>query len=96
MEDRNLGDRVHRVEILQRERVQIQGVIHVESFDEHQVILETDKGMLSLTGEDFHITTLDLERSEMTIEGNVLGLEYSSDRSRSKAKERGFLQRIFR
>ncbi len=86
----------HKVEILQREQVRIQGVIHVDSFDERQVVVETDMGFISLSGEEFHITSLDLEKGLMVLEGMLLGLEYSPpDRSRAQ-KERGLLQRLFR
>jgi len=97
LDEHSLDERAHKVEIIQRERIHIQGVSHVESFDDRQIVVETDMGVLSLTGEDFHITSLDLERGEMMVEGMILALEYSStDRSKARSKERGFLQRIFR
>ncbi len=97
MNDFELTDKEHRIEILQREQVRIQGVIHVESFDERQVVIETDLGMLTLIGEEFHITSLDLERGLLVLEGAFTGLEYSGlDRLKSKQKDRGFLQRLFR
>ena len=90
-------ERSHKIEILQREQVRLQGVIHVESFDEQQVVVETDLGMLTLSGEEFHITSLDLDKGQMIIEGNVGDLEYSHlDRARLRQKDKGFLQRLFR
>jgi sporulation protein YabP len=86
----------HKIEIVQREEIRLQGVIHVESFDEHQVVVETDLGIVALSGEDFHITSLDLDKGLMIIEGMINGLEYSPlDRSR-RQKDKGFLQRLFR
>lgn len=86
----------HKVEILQREQVRVQGVLHVDSFDERHVVLETNMGFISLSGENFHITSLDLEKGFMVLEGILLGLEYSPpDRGRSQ-KERGLFQRLFR
>lgn len=90
-------ERSHKIEILQREQVRLQGVIHVESFDEQQVVVETDLGMLTVSGEEFHITSLDLDKGQMIIEGNVGALEYSHlDRARLRQKDKGFLQRLFR
>lgn len=87
----------HKVELLQREQVRIQGVVHVESFDDRQVVVETDMGMLTLAGEEFHITSLDLEKGQMVIEGTFVALEYSGqDRSKARQKGKGFLQRLFR
>ena len=97
MDEFGTDDKTHKIEILQREQVRLQGVIHVESFDEQQVVVETDLGMLTLSGEEFHITSLDLDRGLMIIEGNVAALEYSHmDRARLRQKDRGFLQRLFR
>ena len=54
-------------------------------------------GMVSLAGEEFHITSLDLDKGLMIVEGMFLGLEYSGmDRAKSRQKDKGFLQRLFR
>lgn len=91
------GDVTHKVEILQREQVRIQGVVHVESFDDRQVVVETEMGILTLAGEEFHITSLDLEKGMMAVEGMFTALEYSGmDRSRTRQKDKGLLQRLFR
>lgn len=91
------GEATHKVEILQREQVRIQGVVHVESFDDRQVVVETDMGMLTLAGQEFHITSLDLEKGLMVIEGTFAALDYSGlDKSRARQKDKGFLQRLFR
>jgi len=91
------AEKPHIIEILQREQVRLQGVVHVESFDDRQVVVETDMGMVSLAGEEFHITSLDLDKGLMIVEGMFLGLEYSGmDRAKSRQKDKGFLQRLFR
>ena len=77
MDEFDMGERAHRIEILQREQVRIQGIIHVESFDERQVVIETDLGMITMIGEEFHITSLDLDKGIMVLEGAFTGLEYS-------------------
>lgn len=97
MDEYELGEKSHRIEILQREQVRVQGVIHVESFDERQVVIETDLGVVTMIGDEFHITSLDLDKGLMVIEGAFTGLEYSGmDRAKSRQKDKGFLQRLFR
>jgi len=86
----------HKVEILQRESIRLTGVIHVESFDEKQVVVETEMGTLALMGEEFHITALDLEKGQMVLEGTLYSLEYSSLDRGARRREGSFLQRIFR
>lgn len=91
------GDTEHRIEVIQREQIRLQGVNNVESFDDRQVIVETSMGLLTIAGEEFHITSLDLDKGEMVIEGLVIALEYAAlDKSRGKKKEQGLLQRLFR
>ena len=90
------GEMTHRIEILQRETVRLQGVIHVESFDDEQIFLETDAGMVTITGEEFHITSLDLDRGLMVVEGMVVALEYSPVDRQKRLKEKGIWQRLFR
>jgi sporulation protein YabP len=85
----------HKVEILQRESIRLTGVVHVESFDERQVVVETEMGMLALMGEEFHITALDLEKGQMILEGMLFSLEYSAP-NRGSRREGSFLQRLFR
>ncbi len=97
MDEFGTAEKPHVIEILQREQVRLQGVVHVESFDDRQVVVETDMGMVSLAGEEFHITSLDLDKGLMIVEGMFLGLEYSGmDRAKSRQKDKGFLQRLFR
>lgn len=97
MDEFESGEKAHKIEILQREQVRLQGVVHVESFDDRQVVVETDRGMVTLAGEEFHITSLDLEKGLLIIEGMFLGLEYSGlDRAKSRDKDKTFLQRLFR
>ena len=92
-----VDDKSHRIEITQREMVRLAGIIHVESFDEKQVVVETDMGMLALVGEEFHITSLDLDKGQMVLEGMVISLEYSlPSRSKGRQKDGSFLQRLFR
>jgi sporulation protein YabP len=86
----------HKVEILQRESIRLTGVVHVESFDERQVVVETEMGNLALMGEEFHITALDLEKGQMILEGMLFSLEYSSLDRGARQREGSFLQRIFR
>lgn len=97
LDEFDLGEKAHRIEILQREQVRVQGVIHVESFDERQVVVETDLGMITMIGEEFHITSLDLDKGLLVLEGAFTGLEYSDlDRSKNRQKDKGILQRLFR
>jgi len=78
-----------------REKLSISGVIDVESFNDECVVVETELGTLIVRGGDLHINKLNLDNSELNIEGDIDSLEYN-DREGSKGKGGGFLSRMFR
>ncbi|NMA92629.1 MAG: sporulation protein YabP [Firmicutes bacterium] len=84
----------HRLVIDNRERSEVFGVVHVDSFDEEEVIMETELGILAVRGENLHIRHLNLEQGEVVIEGLVLELAYAEDKGQGRGK--GVWQRIFK
>ncbi|MCX7746339.1 MAG: sporulation protein YabP [Clostridia bacterium] len=78
-----------------REKLSISGVLDVESFNDECVVVDTELGVLIINGEDLHINKLNLDNSELIIEGLVSSCEYS-DKESSKSKGLGFLGRMFK
>jgi len=77
-----------------REKLSISGVIDVESFNDECVIAETELGTLIIRGIDLHISKLNIENSELGIEGEIVSCEYSDrDGSRNRG---GFFARMFK
>lgn len=100
MEDnkRRQGNQQHKLVIDNRECMEINGVVNVDSFDDEEIVLETEMGLLAIRGENLHIRHLNLEEGELNIEGFVLELAYSEERG-SKGlggKGKGFLERLFK
>lgn len=86
----------HQVVITNREQVVVEGVIHVEKFDDEEIILETDLGMMSLRGEELHIKQLSLDQGQLIVDGVVKTVDYLEDGGRArKGKGKGLLDRIF-
>lgn len=86
----------HVVTITNREQVTVGGVIHVDSFDDQEIIIDTDLGTLSLKGEDLHIKQLNLDEGYLEIEGVVNAAVYSLRPKGRGAKAKGLLERILR
>jgi len=87
----------HRVVVNNRETVNISGVVHVESYDDQVIVLETELGTLNIQGEELNIKQLNLEQGSLTVEGLVTGLTYTGERGRGgRGRGRGFFDRIFR
>lgn len=88
----------HTVLITNREQVQISGVSSVTSFDDQEIILDTEAGTLTIRGEDLHIKQLDLDSGRFAVEGTVTSLVYTDRPARGpgRARSRGILERLLK
>ena len=78
-----------------REKLNISGVLDVLSFDDQIIIVETELGLLTIKGENLKINKLNLDTSEVTLDGFVSSLAYSnSDTIKKNAS--GFISKIFK
>ena len=77
-----------------RRQIELTGVSEVISFDQKQVVLDTDLGRMVFFGEDFHVKRLPLERGEIEIEGLVRGIDYQDAKEELSAGK--FFGRLFR
>ncbi len=60
-----------------RGKLSISGVLDVLSFDDQVVIVETELGLLTVKGEDLRINKLSIDTSEVVVEGDIYGMNYS-------------------
>ncbi len=67
----------HTIQLEEREKIRIGGVMEVLSFDEEGVMMETTCGLLLLKGMDLHVGKLDLEAGEVTVDGSIDSITYS-------------------
>lgn len=86
--------RRHQLTLKARENLAMDGVLRVESFDENEVLLETDAGAMIVRGEGLHIKELNLEAGTLRVDGLVRTLEYTG--ATLGQKSRGFLARLFK
>lgn len=78
MEDLNsVKQRTHKLLLTNRRTCTIHGVSDVLSFDIHEILLETDQGMLMIKGDDLHVNRLTLEKGEVDVDGRIDSLTYS-------------------
>ena len=84
----------HKVIIDGRDRVSISAVNYVDSFNENEIIFLTSAGMMTITGEDLHITKLNLDEGMLIIDGTVDSIDYSDhEEERMNSKK---LFKVFR
>ncbi|MEA5039883.1 MAG: sporulation protein YabP [Clostridiaceae bacterium] len=85
------GDIPHNLVLEDRRRLSVSGVTEVISFDDCQVVMETDRGLLTVEGADLHVEKLSLDVGELTLEGEIDSLSYARE---GKGKG-GFWSRVF-
>lgn len=93
MEERS-GIRPHACRLENRNAASLTGVREVVSFDENQVVMDTDMGLLTIKGKDLHVSRLTVEKGELELEGQVDSLAYSSNEAYRKAGQ-SILARLF-
>ena len=66
----------HALSMEERKRLTVSGVSDVESFDEHEIVMETSGGRLIIDGEELSISRLSTEQGDVNVEGRISGLNY--------------------
>lgn len=84
----------HSLMVSGRKQLVVQGVLHVDSFDEAEINLKTNMGILLLKGEGLHITQLSLETGSLTAEGRFNSFQYTENKAKGKGK--GILNKILK
>ncbi len=95
MEDLNSSTRMHKMTMTNRKSCSINGVNDVLSFDIHEILLETEQGMLMIKGDDLHVSRLTLEKGEVDVDGRIDSFTYS-DAAGSGHKGESLLSKLFR
>ena len=96
MEDlTNINKRAHKVALSNRRTCNLTGVNDVLSFDENEIILETEQGMLMIKGAELHVNRLTLDKGEVDIDGRIDSFTYS-EQAGANGKGESLLARLFK
>ena len=93
-EIKNQPKRNHSVILNSRNKMSIDGVEDVVSFDETQVELVTACGEMTVEGNGLHITTLALDSGTVELDGKIDGIFYSEPKA--ERERGGFFSGLFR
>ena len=63
--------------VKERNRLSLNGVSNIESFDEGYITLETSEGRICIEGQGLKIESLSREGGEIQITGKIIGVFYS-------------------
>jgi sporulation protein YabP len=84
---------VQNIVLENRQKLSISGVKDVLSFDDQVVIIATEMGLLTVKGENLKINKLNIDTSEVKVEGKINSFAYSENQSKS---ESGLFGKIFK
>jgi len=85
----------HNVVIDRRESVAVSGVTDVVSFDEENIVCETEMGVLVVRGNNLHVNRLNLDEGELEVDGEIENIGYEDDMIIGKGKN-SLLSKIFK
>lgn len=86
----------HTITLNERKNIVISGVKKIESFDNEEFLIETLLGFLVVKGEQLEIIKLDTYQGSVSIKGKINSFSYIDDNSKSKDKEDGIFNRLFK
>ena len=90
MDDRKI-ESMQNVILENRGRLNISGVNDVLNFDENTVNVNTELGMLCIKGYDLKLNRLNLDNTELLVEGTISSLVYSDSHQKGC-----FIQKLFK
>lgn len=90
-EDKTPGWR-HKIALVDREELTIDGVLNLGSYDEKEIMMETEYGNLMVRGTELNIKNLNLEKGSISIDGAISGILYEE----ASQKKKGLLGRLLR
>lgn len=71
------------ISLCNRELLSITGVIDVESFQDHAILVSTELGRLLIKGSNLKVKELSPETAKLTVEGHIHQLIYTQKKKRS-------------
>ncbi len=82
----------HQVTLFDREEMTIDGVLSLGSYDEKEIVMETEHGMLLVKGEGLNIKQLYLDKSNVIVDGLVKSITYDD----AVHAKKGLLERFLK
>ena len=92
-DDKKMVKTPHNIILEDRHALTVSGVEDIDSFDEESVVLFTNMGELTVKGTGLHINKLSVDTGELSVEGDIYSLVYTSDEARRSG---GFFTRLFK
>lgn len=92
--DNILKNEEHKLVVIDRQTLNISGVLKIESFDSEEFLLKTNMGNLGIKGSNLEIIKLDLLEKQISIRGIINTIVYLDNLV--KEKKEGIIKKIFK
>ena len=92
--DIKLDDKKSNLNLESRRKLSLTGVAEVVNFNDKQITLNTNFGVLNIKGEDLKMTKLDVQNGDIIIIGKVNSFVYSGGEARRDNES--ILSKLFR
>ncbi|MEY8001888.1 sporulation protein YabP [Clostridium sp. Mt-5] len=89
-----LEDKKSLLSLENRRRLVLTGIIEVISFNEDQIVLNTNLGTLNIKGKDLKMNKLDVQNGDVIIIGTVNSCVYISNEP--KKKKHNLISKMFK
>ncbi len=89
-----MEDKRYCVVINNRENVEINGVIKLESFNQSEFLLQTELGYLNVKGNGLSLGLMDMDKGTLTIQGKVDSVTYVN--KVKEAPKENFFKKLFK
>lgn len=76
----------HDVQIKARKRIEMTGISDVNSFDDMEIVIQTESCGASIEGEGLKIERFNAETGELIVNGTITGLFYYTKQAPKKKK----------
>ena len=86
-EQKKIANAIQNIILENREKLNVSGVLDVLSFDDQIIIVETELGLLTIKGENLKINKLNIDTSDITLDGYISSLTYSESDSFKKMRQ---------
>ena len=95
MQDENKVMRLpHNIILEDRKSLSVSGVNDIDSFDENYIVLFTELGELTVKGRNLHISKLNVDTGELTMDGEIIAIYYNEETA--KKSSGGMFAKMFR
>jgi sporulation protein YabP len=94
-EKNNKEEYNHSLQLIGRRRLDLTGISKVYTFNENLVVLQTTMGILDIKGKDKKVNKLSVDSGDMSIEGELISLVYSSKNGGTR-KKGSFVEKLFK